>query len=706
MPATPLRVTLLGAAEATRDVQWNVGPGMLALLYASMAVALGVFAYGVWRRARIWRLGRPALTWDRPVARIRRTAIDVLAHARLLRERLPGAMHALVFYGFAVLFAATVVVLLHHDLGVSVMRGDFYLYFQSLAVDLFGLLALAGVTVAAWRRFVVRLRRLEPRRAADAALLGVLALILVTGFLLEGVRIAATDDPWRHWSPAGYVLSLPFGSGDDGLRDAHAALWVSHMVLWHALLAAIPFTKLFHLVTSPLSVFFADLGEARGVVPPTDFEADPVRLGVGTPLDLSARQFLSLDACTECGRCQDACPAFAAGKPLSPKRVILDLRDHVRASAGELLEAKAAATRGDGGRCEEILAGMPPLGGGVIRPETLWACTTCRACEEACPVAIEHVPLILQLRQNLAMAQAAVPERVADAVTSLEVRGHPFRGAAAARTDWYAGLPVVELSPTASSKPVELLYWVGCAAAIDDRARRVARALVSVMQHVGVRFAVLGPEESCCGDPARRTGNELHFELLARANVETLARHGVKRIVTHCPHCFQVLKHEYRGYGGCYEVIHHSQLIGELIEQGRLPLGTGARGRIAFHDPCYLGRYNRLFEAPRRVLDALGAERIELPRSRERSFCCGAGGGHAFFEDQAGGKINRSRIAEAVKAGAATLATGCPFCLAMLEDGARGVRSGDVELEVRDIAELLAGQLAPMTGHEDPESGT
>jgi Fe-S oxidoreductase/nitrate reductase gamma subunit len=681
---------------ATRQIQWHVSPLMVALLYASMSAALVVFAYGFWRRIRVWRLGRPEVAWDHPWARLRRTLIDAGAQASVLRDRLPGAMHALIYFGFLVLFAATVVVFIDFDLGIPIMRGAFYLYFQSLTVDLFGLLLLIGIAIAAYRRYVLRPSRLEHGNRADALMLGWLALILVTGFLLEGMRIQVRHDPWASWSPVGYVTGLAshgvLGSNAT-LKDVYPWLWVFHVFLWHGLLATIPFTKLIHMVTSPLNVYFANPGPAHGVVAPTNFEDADVKLGIRTPFDMSWRQLLALDACTECGRCEAACPAFAAGKPLSPKRVILDLRDHVRGAFPQLREADSALGAGDETRAQEILQGMPPLAGGVIKPDTLWSCTTCRACEESCPVRIEHVPLIIGLRQNLAMEQAAVPSGVADAMANLEARQHPFRGANASRTDWLAGLEVDQVSSLEEVRAVELVYWVGCAAAFDERAQLVARALVTVLQHARVKFAVFS-QESCNGDVARRTGNEFDYSMLARANVEALNGAGVERVVTHCPHCLQQLRHEYEQFGGRYTVVHHSELVSSLIEQGRIRLAPGARERVTYHDPCYLGRYNREFDAPRAILDALAVERVEMPRSRTESFCCGAGGGHAFFDDADGGeKINAIRAREASATGATTVVTGCPFCLTMLASGARAALSEERPLQARDFVELVADAL-------------
>jgi Fe-S oxidoreductase/nitrate reductase gamma subunit len=661
------------AATATRQVHWDVSPALIFLMYASMGVALLVFAYGVWRRLRIWRLGRRAVVWDRFGTRLRRM-VAAIGHATLFRKRLPGFVHALIFFGFLILLAATTVVFLDADLRIRIMHGWFYLVFQSLIVDLFGLLVLVGLGVAVYRRYVLRPATLEHREPADAILLGSLFMITLTGFVLEGIRLAVTHDPWARWSPIGlaFAHALEPVAGRAGLTDAYPWIWATHVLMWHTLLASIPYTKAFHAFTGPLNVFFSNPGPARGVVAPTDFEAEPVRLGIRTPSDMTWKQLFDLDACTECGRCEAVCPATAAGKPLSPKRVILDLRDAIRADGAD--------------------AG--PLAGGVVHAEALWACTTCRACEEACPVGIEHVPTIIGLRQNLAMEQVSMPVGVAETVTSLEAREHPFRGTSSGRTDWMEGLVVPQLDSIEDAAGLDVVYWIGCAAAFDQRAQQIARALVQVLLHAGARFAVLASKERCNGDVARRTGNEFHYDMLARANVETLNAAGVTRILTHCPHCLQQLRHEYRAFGGRYEVVHHTELVSALIEDGRVRLAPGARERVTFHDPCYLGRYNREFEAPRRVLDALQVERVEMPRSRRESFCCGAGGGHAFYEDADGGeKINGIRAREAAATGATTVVTGCPFCLTMLESGARSIATEEQSLRTRDFVELVAEAL-------------
>lgn len=649
---------------------------MIAFLYVSMVVAIGVFAYGYWREIAIWRLGRATMRWDHPVRRSRNVLRHGVAQSKLLRRRVRGLMHLGLTYGFMVLFLATVVVFIDHDLRIHIMQGAFYLFFQSLAVDTFGLLATVGTGFYLTRAIVRRGNATSTTGPWDIAYLAAIFVLLLTGFALEGLRIAATSDPYAPWSPGGWAVSLlllallPAGV----LTSVHAALWVFHVALWHGLFALVPYTRVRHVVTAPFNLFFANPAPASAL-PATDFGAEVVPLGIHRPGDMTWKQLMDLSTCTECARCTDACPAWIAGKPLSPKQVIVDLRDHVRGHRSELLR---------GGAVDD-----PPLAGGVIAEEALWACTTCRACEEACPVGIEHVGLILQLRQNLAMEQGSVPAGVSEAVQSLEDRKHPFRGAAGDRRSWYEGLDVKELGPGERGDDLEVLYWVGCAVVSNPRVRDVARAFAQTMIAAGVRFAVLGPRESCNGDPARRTGNEFHYDQLAHPNVELLRSTGVRRVVTHCPHCLQTLGVDYRQLGMELEIIHHSTYIEELMAAGRLQTSTPLGAAVTFHDPCYLGRHNRVFEAPRDVLDRIGARRLEMAASGPNSMCCGAGGGHAFFQDPKGGKVNKVRAAQALATGAETICTACPFCLPMLEDGVAGQGAA----EVRDLAELVVRAL-------------
>lgn len=682
------------ALVPTRQIEWNVAPAMVWFLYLSMVVALGVFAYGWLRRIRVWRAGKPDVRTDRLGERFARMMSMGVLHGSLMRRPVPGVMHALLFTGFAVLFAATTVVFIDYDLRWHIMRGPFYLYFQSLTVDLFGVFVFVGVVVAVWRRYGIRLERLERHNLGDVWILSAIAGLVLTGFLIEGLRIVATNDPWAAWSPVGNVIAVAvvaLGVTSGALVAAHAALWVFHVALWHSLLASIPFTKMQHMITGPLNIFFGELGPAHDVLPAIDFENPPPVLGIRSPLDLTWKQMLDLDACTECGRCQAVCPAYAEDKPLSPKRVILDTRDFVHANAATLVLAATKARAGDIEGSEALMADLPKLAGGVIGSETLWSCTTCRACEEICPVSIEHVPLITGMRRYLAMEEAEVPSGVADAMANIDTRQSPYPGAGD-RDAWHRGLTIVQLADVPAGETVDIVYWIGCAASFDERAQNIARSLATIMDAAGMRFAILGKNEQCCGEPARRTGNEFTYDQVARANVEMFKKYNVTKIVTHCPHCLQTIKRDYGQYGTTYDIVHHTQLMQELFAAGRLPIEAQTAFSVTYHDPCYLARYNGVLDAPRDIIDLIGGQRLEMDRSGSESFCCGSGGGHAFYDDASGGRINVNRAKEAIDTGAKTIATACPFCLPMLEDGVNRLQPGG-ETRVRDISELVAEAL-------------
>ncbi|MEW6045106.1 MAG: heterodisulfide reductase-related iron-sulfur binding cluster [Bacillota bacterium] len=658
---------------ATREVFWNIPFAGQVVMYVLAAVTIGIFSYGVFRHWRMWRRGQPANRLGPVGPRLVLVLKHVFAHGRLLAERAAGLYHFGFFWGFIVLFLGTTVVFVHHDLSLGIMRGPFYLYFQSAALDAFGIMAAVAVGAALFQRYVLKSPRLRQGIWSDAFVLALFETVLVTGFLVEGLRIAATGDPWGSWSFAGFAVAkaaLGAGLTEPAMRALHAGLWWFHFALAMTFLAYMPFSKLFHIVLAPFNVYLQPL-EAPASPQPIDFEKSE-HLGVARFSGFAWKDLFDLDVCTECGRCTAVCPADLTGKPLSPMHLILDLREEMK------------RTGADSARL---------LAGEVIKPETLWACTTCMACMEACPVFIEHVPKILNLRRYLVMEQSEAPDTMQEALRSLEARGHPFRGATASRSDWYQGLDVVELGQAGSADQVDVLYWAGCAAAFDERNQRVARAFVTVLRRAGLRVGVLGPEEQCTGDPARRIGNEFLFEQLARANIETLNRYGVKTIVTTCPHCFNTFKNEYPAFGGHFKVRHHTEFLAELVRQGRLDsaaAGAAPRQRITYHDPCYLGRHNGVFDAPRQMLGGLvGGDLVEMARSRSKSLCCGAGGGRAWVEEKGSERVAAVRAREAVGTGADVLAVACPFCLQMLEDGVKGEAPEDRPMRVMDVAELL-----------------
>jgi len=639
-----------------RVVYWNV-PGH-AWMYLPFAALCLVFAYGVWRRWRVYAMGRrvPLRPWG---PRLRRLITHAGLQSRVVRRPLQGWSHAALAVAFGLLFVGTVVVALKADFGLPVMQGAFYLWFESATLDAAGIAGIAALGVFLVRRYGLRPAALG-REPADFLVPFTLLLILVTGFALQSLRIYATHDPWGAYSFVGYGLARLYG--DLGLGTAaalavHRALWWVHLLLAFGFLGAIPYSKLFHLFLAPAAILLSDPAGATALER-QDLEGAE-RLGANLLQDLTLKDLLDLDACTECGRCEEVCPAFASGKPLSPKALVFALRDHAhhRPSA-PLTEA--------------------------VSDDTLFACTTCRACMEACPVDIEHVPKIVAMRRFRVMEEGTLPPGLAEAVQGVEERGHPFRGAQATRTTWMEGLDIAEWR---SGEPCETLLWVGCAGAFDPRAQKVARALAQLLLAMGEDVKVLGRRESCTGDPARRAGQEYLYQVQAEENVRTLKEVHPRRIVTMCPHCLHQLRDEYRQFGGDFAVVHHSEYLQQALVGGRLRAAAGGR-RITYHDPCYLGRYEGVLDAPRQVLRAGGAELLEMAHHGRDSFCCGAGGGWAFREEGAP-RVNRLRAREAVATGAELVATGCPFCLAMLTDGVKAEGGGDVQ----DIAEILWAQV-------------
>jgi len=661
--------------------RWPIGVAA-SLLAAALALARGR-ALG-----RLIASGRPDPTrrssgW----ARLRRELVEVLGQRRLLRFTVAGAAHALVFWGFIVLLATVIEAygaLFSPTFAIPLIGHAPAL---GLVEDLFSALVLVGLVTFLAIRLARRPAR-EGRRSrffgshAAVAYALLTMIFLVIGTLLVFRGAASLDG---HLPDGGLAyLSRAVGSllahGGHGFaaRTETVAL-DANVVVIAAFLALVPYTKHLHIALAPLNIAF---GRDRRLGPlhstpdldPEHFDEETL-LGVGQIAEFSWKQLLDFATCTECGRCQSVCPAWASGKELSPKLLVMELRD-------ELFAAPVVAP-----------AAGRPIVPGVISPEVIWACTTCGACVEECPVDIEHVDAIIDLRRHQVMSESALPDAsAATMLRNVESRGDPFGVGAAARLEWAADLGFeVEVVGEVIDPAVEYLLWVGCAGAHDARARRTVRSLARLLQRAGVRFAVLGRQERCTGDPARRMGNEFLFQEQARANIETLERVGVRKVVTTCPHCLNTIGSEYPALGGNFTVVHHSELLADLVAAGRLPVGELA-GRVTYHDPCYLGRHQRIFDEPRAVLAGTGAELVELERNRERSFCCGAGGARMWLEEPVEQRVNLLRTDEALATGSSVVATACPYCRIMLDDGVHA-RSAEDEVEVLDLAELLERSL-------------
>jgi Fe-S oxidoreductase/nitrate reductase gamma subunit len=660
----------------TREVFGNVSAGSRAVFYVLAIAATAILAFGLARRARLWRRGRPV---PRPtlVQAARHVLRDVVLQGRVGGRGVASFAHRLLFAGFVVLLIGTALIAVEHVLATALGRpadqpvfhqGAYYAMYEA-TLDLFGLLFLAGCVLLAMRRW----RRPESLAHAplDWCVLALLMAIGVTGYVVEGLRILAAETPRPEVSFVGLGLARTFqslGADRAAAASGHVVAWWVHAVCALGLIAVVPYTRLLHAAAGAANLAYGPhrLGEMR-LVALEEFERTGV-VGVGAVEQFSRRQLLELDACVACGRCEEACPAFAAGKPLSPRDVVQNLRGH--------LEGRTSALHGE-----------------AVTAETLWSCTCCSACVDVCPLDVNPLAMITDLRRFL-VAEGELRGPPAAALTKTARSGNPWGLLPQDRTAWASGLDV----PTARERPdFEVLYWIGCAAAYDRRVQSVAKCVVRLLAAAGVRFAILGSEERCTGESMRRMGDEFLFQELARANIAALGGHRVKRILTHCPHCLNTFRQDYPLLGGRYEVVHHAPYLLELAASGRLPLqaeGGGAAGAAAvtLHDPCYLARVAGVTGEPRELLRLAspGSPLVELSRHGRQTACCGAGGGRMWFDDPADTRVGRDRVDEIVAAGATTVATLCPFCLTMLQDG---LAARNNVHQVRDVAELLVERL-------------
>ena len=656
--------------NATREVFGNITPWMQIVFFTLILLSVGWLAWQLEARRRLWRKGRRRgferdwrVWWQR-------LTIYALAQKRVHKKSLGALLHLLLFSGFVVLTIGTTLLAIAYDGPIHFHHGWYYLIYE-LTMDVFGVAFILGCLLAIYRRACRRKPSLGHNKS-DWWLLGVLLALGLTGFAVEALRIHYTQvQPWlAHWSTVGWLIDSTLLRGIDvpTAKAMHLTAWWVHAILVAAFFATIPVDRFLHVITGPLNIATRPERPMGMLVPLTMTEVEETgRTGVGELVDFNHQQLMSLDACMECGRCEDACPATASGKPLSPKAVVVDLRRLMSLGGGNVH--------------------------GTIHDETLWACTMCQACVQECPVLIGHVDLISDMRRDL-IGEGKLSGPPARALQQIGNQSNPYGRPNAERLAWAEGLNV----PTVESNPdFEYLFWVGCAASFDPRAQKVARATAQLLMKAGVNFAVLGQEETCTGDPARRIGDEFLFQERAQVNIETLGRRKVRKIVTPCPHCHNTLKNEYPQFGGQYEVQHHSSLLAELIATGRLTNEVAAHGSdpITLHDPCYLARVNGEVDATRAVIGAAQDEQYrEMPRCGKKTFCCGAGGGRMWFDEPPEERVANLRAQEAVATGAQTLATACPFCLNMMSDGMAGTKGGE-NVKVLDIAELLLSRQEP-----------
>ena len=671
-----------------------MNPWLTALLLLS---AGGFFAFTMVRRlAPLWAF-RKDDRLDKPGERFRALLRFGFGQSRLPTrgEVWPGFLHVLIFAAFLILGARTVTLFgvgfsphFHLPLlGPGTVTGDAYAFVKDVAV----LLALFAALAFIWRRVVTKPDRVT-RSWEGVLILGFIAGLMVTDVLFEGAERLAAGVPWSWGLPAGSIGAALLAGVDPGVAAAigTASFWL-HLVIVLVFLNFLPFGKHFHVITALPDVYVQRL-PPRGALRKLDLESETPDYGARSVNDLSWKEALDTYSCTECGRCQTYCPTYVTGKPLSHKEVNRTLRHHLQDRAPELL---AVARAPDAAAREAAVAALPAVVGNVLPESTVWACTTCGWCETACPVLIEQVPRLVDLRRHQVLVESAFPEEAARVFKNIETQGNPWGIGSNRRAEWCDDLAV----PRASEGDFEWLFFVGCAGAFDDRQKKVSRAIVKILRAAGVKFAILGEEETCNGDSARRLGNEYLFQTQASANVELMKGYGVKKVIAQCPHCLNTIKNEFPQFGGNFEVVHHSELIARLVSEGKLAptVAKAYQGQlVTFHDPCYLARWNGVTDAPRAALESVpGLRVLEMERNREQGFCCGAGGGRMWLEEKLGTRINQNRVEEASRTlgeKGGVVAVGCPFCLTMLKDGVAELGKEET-MRVVDLAEIVADGL-------------
>ncbi len=657
--------------EATRQIFWNInGKG---IMYVFALIAIAIFIVGFCQKILNWQQGRP-IHYDNLGLRLKKLITDVIKHDKgVFKGSFRRFMHLGVFYGFIIMMIGTLIIAIQVDFNIPLLYGKFYLII-SLLLDLFGLMALIGIVMAAHRRYIYK-RDHSDYTLDDALLLILVFLILLTGFILEGLRISIIRDSWASWTPVGLFFSMIIEKAGLSVITAqaiHAYLWYLHMLLAFGFIAYIPYSKLFHMFASPLNIFLSSFSNIGTLTTLEKTYQETKNLGVTKLEDFSKKQLIELDACISCLRCQKGCPA-EGGDASSPRVMIQSLKKHSK--------EKNSFFRNKGKTFDY------PLIDKVIPKETLWSCTTCGLCEDKCPVNIEHIKRIVGLRRSLINVNG-YPNEVQELFRNTSKVGNPWGLSLDSKYYLAKDLKVPLLS---EKKQTDILYWVGCFGSYESRTMNVSLAMFKILQKASIDYAIMGIEEKCCGDSVRRLGNERLFQQLALENINHLNNYKFKTIVTHCPHCYNTLKNEYPQFGGHYQVLHHSQFILELIQSGRIVPKAMNKTKVTFHDPCYLGRYNNIYDAPREVLSAIpGLELLEMKNNRAKAFCCGGGGGCFWMEDKKEQKINIILAKEAIKNEFDILASACSFCLTQLT---KAVSSLDVDMKSLDIAEIISDNL-------------
>jgi len=639
-------------------------------MYMLAIAAVVILVKGFLPRIAVYKRGRKLERTDDLIDRIIDMLANVLWQRKVTRVRWAGLFHGLFFWGFFLLFIGTALIVVQADFtdlffNYVFLKGLFYKVF-SITLDIAGLVCMVMLTALFVRRYMAKVEGLETKKD-DAIMHGLLYLILLTGFIIEGARMAVTEmgNPIAIWSPIGLAVAKTMtGVGESGLRNLHRLTWWFHLLLVVGFIGLIPFTKFRHILTTAANYLFADRGP-KGKLVNLDLEdEDTEQFGATQIADLSWKDIFDADACTLCKRCQDRCPAFNTGKPLSPMKLVNQI--------GEVAFNSPEANLID-----------------ALSKNVLWSCTTCRACQEICPASIEHVSKIVELRRAMVLMEGEFPgEEVMAAMEQTEVNGNPLGIGYAERGAWAEDLGI---KPLADDPAVDILYFVGCYGSFDKRNIAVAKSFIKLCQAAGVKVGILGKEEKCCGEPMRKMGNEYLYQTLANENIEIINSYGIQKIVTSCPHCYNTLEKDYRDLGLNVMVESYTVFLERLLRNGQLKINS-EQFSCTYHDSCYLGRHNDIYEPPRVLIAAAGGQIVEMDKNHADAFCCSAGGGRIMAEEKIGERINIKRIEMAVASGAPTLLSNCPFCLTMFEDGIKGA---DVEnsLRPRDIAEVLVDRL-------------
>ncbi|MSY35138.1 MAG: 4Fe-4S dicluster domain-containing protein, partial [Actinobacteria bacterium] len=673
-------------SPTTREVFGGIPSSLKIAFYVMVSILLVYGAVLFSQRVKNWTRGKPdnRRTTSKNVKRRLGDFRAGVYMQTLLRDPAAGIMHSLIYFSFLILLAVTTILEINHQIPESwkFLNGNVYMAYSFIG-DLAGLCLFIGVMWAIVRRYIQRPYRIRIKTKPEhAVILGVFLAITVTGFGTEAWRIAETGMPaFEKWS----FVSWPIANlikDNSNLAGGHQVWWILHILSFFAFLVILPVTMLRHMFTSPLNMYLKDRERPKGAMKPMPnlLETELESFGASTIEDFTWKQLLDLDACTMCGRCTSVCPAHATGKSLDPREIVL--------KSGEVMAATGTPQVSPPlGVVAEITVSANSLFERVT-PEEVWACTSCKACDEICPVNIEILDKILDMRRYLSLMESNFPTELGNAYRSMENTGNPWGMSQADRGDWAEKFEGIEILDGSSPLEAEYLYWVGCAGSFDDKNKKVTQAMAQLLQRSGISFSILGPSEMCTGDPARRSGNEYIFQMLATQNIETLNGMGVKKIITQCPHCFNTLANEYPQMGGNYEVVHHSQFLEFLIDSGKLDLSNAKlEERVVYHDSCYLGRHNDVYMAPRNVIGSLGGiEIVEASRNGTKGMCCGAGGGRMWMEESTGKQINIERSQELLRTGATKIAVACPFCYIMIDDGVKAQGVEEDQVKVADIS--------------------